>query len=311
MRILVIDDAADIRLFVKAVLEGAGHEVLAAEDPMKAISLMSIADVDALILDLKMPRFTGFELLEILRRDARTRLLPVLLLSSVYDTEERAQGRRLGAIDFLPKPVDPELLVARVERMASYQPASPSGMAGDLEPTSLTSVVQSLQQKGRSGILRLTGSRGRGVLGLREGALIGARIGLLERSEAILAMLSLGAGRYRFEPDAEEDLHAAASGEILPFSQLAIKAAQLEEELGRARDHLPADDAGLFVARHVSTVADAPPDLRLAEIWERIDVLPGVTLAELVGHEFVSPVKLRLAVALLAREAVIEAVTAC
>ena len=104
MRILVIDDAADIRLFVSAVLEGAGHQVLTAEDPMKAISLLSVADVDALILDVMMPRFTGFELLEILRRDARTRMLPVLLLSSLSETKERVRGMRLGATDFLPKP---------------------------------------------------------------------------------------------------------------------------------------------------------------------------------------------------------------
>ena len=125
MKILVIDDAADIRLFVSAILEGAGHQVLTAEDPMKAISLLSVADVDALILDVKMPRFTGFELLEILRRDARMRLLPVLLLSSLSESEERLRGLELGAADYLPKPFDPEELVARVERMVN-RPVSPA-----------------------------------------------------------------------------------------------------------------------------------------------------------------------------------------
>jgi CheY-like chemotaxis protein len=306
VRILVIDDAADIRLFVKAVLEGAGHEVMTAEDPMKAISLMSIADVDALVLDLKMPRFTGFELLEILRRDARTRLLPVLLLSSLDATEERARGLRLGALDFLPKPVDPEQLVVHVERMVTHFDPSAGGLAGELEQIGLVPVVQSLQQKGKSGILRLSGPRP-GLIELREGALIDARIGLLDGAEAVLSMLALDAGRFRFEPHAEKDV-PAAGGSLLPFSQLAIKATQLEEELDRVRDHLPAGDAGLFVAGHPSTVANAPRGLPLAVVYERVESLPGVTLAELLDHEFLSPVKLCLTVATLVRAAVIEAV---
>ncbi len=306
MRILVIDDAADIRLFVKAVLEGAGHQVLTAEDPMKAISLMSIADVDALVLDLKMPRFSGFELLEILRRDAHTRLLPVLVVSSLDAAEERDRGLRLGALDFLPKPIDPEQLVIRVERMVNHFDPSAGGLAGELEHVGLVPVVQSLQQKGKSGVLRLSESRA-GWIELREGALIDARIGLLEGTEAILSMLALDDGRFRFEPHAEKDV-PAEGGTILPFSQLAIRAALLEKELGHARGHLPAEDAGLFVAGHPSTVADAPRDLPLAEVYERIAVLPGVSLAELLSHDFLSPVTLRLAVALLLRAGVIETV---
>ena len=309
MRILVIDDAADIRLFVSAVLEGAGHQVLTAEDPMKAISLLTVADVDALVLDVMMPRFTGFELLEILRRDVRNRHLPVLLLSSLSETKERVRGMRLGATDFLPKPFDPEELVLRVERMVTHRPVSSGGVMGDLEETGVIRVLQGLEQERRSGMLRLVSDRRHGWIELKEGKLVSASYGLLEGAEAIFSMLSLY-GRFSFEPSTEEEIRSNEPDETLDVPELAEKAAQLENELRRYREDLPADDAGLFVVRGLSTGVHPARDLPFKEIYERIDTLPGITLEELIAHEFVSAIKVRLAVAVLARAAVIEGVIA-
>ena len=308
MRILVIDDAADIRLFVSAVLEGAGHQVLTAEDPMKAISLLTVADVDALVLDVMMPRFTGFELLEILRRDVKNRHLPVLMLSSLSETKERVRGMRLGATDFLPKPFDPEELVVRVERMVTHRPVSPGGAVGDLEETGLMRVLQGLEQENRSGMLRLVSDQRHGWVELKEGALVSASFGLLEGAEAIFSMLTLEDSRYSFEPSTEEEIRSSEADESLHVPGLALKAAQLEDELSRYMEDLPADDAGLFVVRALSTGVQPAKDLPFAEIYERIDTLPGITIDELIAHEFVSAAKVRLAVAVLARAAVIEAV---
>ncbi len=308
MKILVVDDAADIRLFVSAVLEGTGHQVLTAEDPMKAISLLSVADVDALILDVMMPRFTGFELLEILRRDARTRLLPVLLLSSLSETKERVRGMRLGATDFLPKPFDPEELVVRVERMVTHRPVSPGGQVGDLDETGLIRVLQGLEQEKRSGALRLSCESRHGWIELRKGELIKAQYGLLEGAEAIFTMLSIRDSRFSFEPSTEAEIQSTKANEDLRIPQLALKAAQLEDELSRYDEDLPAENAGLFVVRALSTGAHPTRDLPFKEIYERIDTLPGVTLEELIAHEFASSIKVRLAVAVLARAAVVEAV---
>ncbi len=307
MRILIIDDDADIRLFVTAILEGAGHQVLSAEDPMKAISLLSVAGVDALILDLMMPRFTGFELLEIMHRDIRSRLLPVLLLSAFSKSEIRARGMRLGAADFLAKPFTPEDLIESVERLVSHREISSAGVAGDGE-SGLIRVFEDLQRKRASGVLCLSSPSRRGWLELREGKLIGAQIGLLEGTEAILSMLTLRDNRYSFEPGSEAEIQAAHSSEIFDLPQLATRVARLEDELGRYRDDLPAENAGLFAARALSTGVYPAGDLPFPETYERIDTLPGITLEELLAQEFVSSIRLRLSVALLARAAVIEAV---
>ncbi len=308
MRVLVIDDAADIRLFVSAVLEGAGHQVLTAADPMKGISLLSVADIDALVLDVMMPRFTGFELLEILRRDARNRMLPVLLLSSLSETRERVRGMKLGATDFLPKPFDPEELVVRVERMVSHRSVSPGGLVGDLDEMGLLRVLQGLQQEDHSGMLRLSTENRHGWIELKDGLLMAARYGLLEGAEAILSMLLLKGSRFSFEPSNAGEIPSEAPREELSISHLALKAAQLEDELSTYADELPADKAGLFVVHELSTGAHPSRDLPFAEIYERIDTLPGVTIEELIAHEFVSAIKIRLTAAVLARAAVIEAV---
>ncbi len=308
MKILVIDDAADIRLFVGAVLEGAGHQVLSAADPMKAISLLTVADVDALVLDVLMPRFTGFELLEILRRDAKTRLLPVLLLSSLSETKERVRGMRLGATDFLPKPFDPEELVIRVERMVSQRAVSPGGMAGDLDDSGLIRVVQGLGQEKRSGMLRLVTPERHGWVELHGGQPIAAQYGLLTGVEALFTMMLLQVARFGFEPSSRSEVPSGEPDDELDFTGVALKAAQMEDELGRYTDELPSDDAGLFVVRAFSTGAHPARDLPFKEIYERIDTLPGLTIEELIAHEFTSPIKVRLAVAVLARAAVIEAV---
>ncbi len=308
MKVLVIDDASDIRLFVTAVLESAGHQVLSAEDPMKGISLLTVADVDALILDLMMPRFTGFELLEILRRDIHTRVLPVLLLSSHSKTEDRLRGIRLGAVDFLPKPFAPEELVESVERMASHRAVSPAGGAGDRDRIGMIRIVQELQQSRKSGVLCLVSPSRRGWLELKKGTLVGARIGLLEGTEAIYSMLTLRQGRFTFEPGTEAEIQATAGSEIFDLSQLAATAARLEDELRRHQDDLPPAGAGLFAARRLSTDVYPGRDLPLSEIYERIDTLPGISLEELVAQELVSSIKLRLAVAVLVRAAVIEVV---
>lgn len=308
VKILVVDDAADIRLFVSAVLEGAGHQVMTAEDPMKAISLLSVAEIDVLVLDVMMPRFTGFEMLEILRRDTRTRLLPVLLLSSLSETRERVRGLRLGATDFLPKPFDPDELILRLERMVEHRAVSPGGLTGDLDEADLSSVLLRLERESKSGTMCVTSEERRGWLELWEGRVGTARYGLLSGDEAMLAMLLLRQARFIFEPAGAGESAPADEEQSLDVLGLASKAVRMEDELGQLSDELPAENASLFVVRPPSTGSHPARDLPFQEIYDRIEALPGITLEELVAHELSSPIKVRLAVAVLARAAVIEAV---
>src|SRR4051812_30451214 len=95
--ILVVDDEPAIRRFLSMALKCEGYEVLQAEDGLDALQQLQASDSlpDVMLLDLRMPRMDGPELLRIIQTDARLRLLPVLALSATQGTNDAA---RLGVV---------------------------------------------------------------------------------------------------------------------------------------------------------------------------------------------------------------------
>src|SRR5262245_53786514 len=112
--LLVIDDDDRIRSLLKRFLSERGYRVSAAGDAEQARSLMSALDFDLLILDVMMPGETGFELTTAIRNRSR---LPILLLTARDLPEDRIEGLRRGADDYLPKPFEPEELLLRVDNI--------------------------------------------------------------------------------------------------------------------------------------------------------------------------------------------------
>jgi DNA-binding response OmpR family regulator len=113
-QILVVDDDTDILRILTLALEYSGHCVHATPDPDEVRPLLAAQRYDLLILDVMMPRRSGWDILEELRSDPRTQRLPVVMLSALGDAANRAHGLRLGADDFLAKPFDPEELITRI-----------------------------------------------------------------------------------------------------------------------------------------------------------------------------------------------------
>ena len=117
--VLVVDDEADIRLLVAARLERAGFEVMTAADGDDAQALLRERRPDLVLLDVRMPRVGGLEVLEAIRADDATRDLPVILLTASVEEQSVARGLRAGATDYVAKPFSPRELVARVEAVLS------------------------------------------------------------------------------------------------------------------------------------------------------------------------------------------------
>lgn len=115
--VLVVDDEPDARGFITATLRGAGYYVEAACDGAAALATLHARSdaAELVIVDIAMPRMTGFELLDQLRADPATAGLPVLVLSGYRDGDTKVAGLRNGANDYLTKPVDGTELLARVE----------------------------------------------------------------------------------------------------------------------------------------------------------------------------------------------------
>jgi CheY-like chemotaxis protein len=117
-KVMVVDDAYSELKLMEAILRGGGHQVVALLDGDALEDKVTTERPDVLLLDIVMPRRNGYELLRSLKRDARTRALPVVLVSSKNQESDRAWGRRQGADDYLAKPFTSEELLTTVGRFA-------------------------------------------------------------------------------------------------------------------------------------------------------------------------------------------------
>ncbi len=113
-RILVVDDdPRNVRL-MESILRSGGYPVLTALDGAEALEKIASERPDAVLLDVMMPRMSGFEVCEQLRRQRETRLLPIIMVTALNALEEKVQALELGADDFLSKPVNRTELLAKL-----------------------------------------------------------------------------------------------------------------------------------------------------------------------------------------------------
>jgi two-component system sensor histidine kinase/response regulator len=120
-RILVADDNAANRELMRAYLSSEGHELVEASSGAEALELAARALPDLALIDIMMPDLNGFETTVRLKKLAGERFLPVLLVSSLADPSSRVLGLRMGADDFLTKPIDRSELRVRVKNLLSLQ----------------------------------------------------------------------------------------------------------------------------------------------------------------------------------------------
>ena len=111
-RILVVDDEERILNFLSTKLKASGYEVLTAGDGVNGLEQAQAQEPDLVVLDLLMPRMDGLEMLKQLRAFSP---VPVIILTAKGTDTDRIKGLKLGADDYLPKPFNPDELVARIE----------------------------------------------------------------------------------------------------------------------------------------------------------------------------------------------------
>ncbi len=112
--VLVADDSADIRSYVRGHLETAGYRVVEAADGVQALKLTREVLPDLVVSDVTMPLLDGLDLTRRLRADPETDFLPILLLTARATTDETVTGLSSGADDYLTKPFDMSELLARI-----------------------------------------------------------------------------------------------------------------------------------------------------------------------------------------------------
>jgi putative two-component system response regulator len=115
--ILVADDTESYRCLLSELLKAQGYTVLSAADGDEALAVLRSESVDLALLDVMMPRRTGFAACRMIKADPKTRLIPVVLITGLNNLEDRIQGIECGADDFLSKPADRQELLARVRSL--------------------------------------------------------------------------------------------------------------------------------------------------------------------------------------------------
>ncbi len=116
-RVLIVDDiAANVRL-LQAKLEADYYEVLTASDGRTAIATAIADQPDIILLDVMMPEIDGYEVCRQLKQHAETRHIPIILITALDGRDDRLSGLEAGADDFLTKPVDDVVLMARLQAL--------------------------------------------------------------------------------------------------------------------------------------------------------------------------------------------------
>ena len=115
VRILAVDDRKEHLLAIQSILDRPDYEVVTATSGNEALGLALRSDFAVIILDVAMPEMDGFEAATLLRQRERARMIPIIFVSAeMYDMEHIFKAYGVGAVDFLPKPIDTHTLRAKV-----------------------------------------------------------------------------------------------------------------------------------------------------------------------------------------------------
>ena len=113
--ILVVDDQLQNIELLEAYLVPQGYKIVKAASGEEALEKLVHKQIDLILLDIMMPKMSGLEVLEKLRADERTRLIPVVMVTALKETEDKVKTLEAGCDDFISKPVDKVELLARVK----------------------------------------------------------------------------------------------------------------------------------------------------------------------------------------------------
>jgi DNA-binding response OmpR family regulator len=121
VKILLVDDESDLLVLVSHYLEVAGYEVSTANNGNDALNKARREQPDLILLDLVMPDLDGLTVCEILRCQASTSRIPVIMLTAMTSELTRLNGLASGAADYLPKPFQREVLLERLNKVLSHE----------------------------------------------------------------------------------------------------------------------------------------------------------------------------------------------
>jgi K+-sensing histidine kinase KdpD len=115
--ILIVDDEYDMIKLLETVLSPLGYKILYAQSGNKALKIVEEEAVDIILLDIMLPVISGYEICKILKKNKKTRMIPVLVISALSGVENNIKAMEVGAEGFLSKPFNNQLVIAYVKSL--------------------------------------------------------------------------------------------------------------------------------------------------------------------------------------------------
>jgi len=116
-RILVVDDEEDIVKLVKMYLEHHRYEVIIANDGQEGLEKAKTEKPDLIVLDLMLPKISGYKVCGLLKKDARYAKTPVILFTAKAQEKDIKLGQEVGADAYITKPFEPEILLVKIKEL--------------------------------------------------------------------------------------------------------------------------------------------------------------------------------------------------
>lgn len=135
-KILIVEDEPSMRLGLKDNLEFEGYEVLIAEDGQAALDVISADTFDLILLDVMLPKISGFDVCKKLRKEGNT--TPIILLTAKGEEIDKVLGLELGADDYVTKPFSLRELLARIKAVLRRGESSPKHAGSTVKIGKLT-----------------------------------------------------------------------------------------------------------------------------------------------------------------------------
>jgi CheY-like chemotaxis protein len=116
-RILIAEDEPDIRELIALTLQFSGYDVVSTKDGVEAVEVAQKEPFDLILMDVRMPRMTGYEACRRLRENETTRHIPVVFLSAKGQEAEVQAGLQAGANQYILKPFAPDMLTRKIHEI--------------------------------------------------------------------------------------------------------------------------------------------------------------------------------------------------
>ena len=204
-RLLIVDDEKYMQTLIKLHMVNEGFEVITADNGAEAMTCIKKKKPDLILSDVMMPLMDGFTFCRMVTKNPKTRDVPFVFLSSCSNPDDRVQGLKLGAIDYISKPFDLEELSLKINTILKREkrnrkvPESESGIKGRLEDMSITDIVQILSlglKTARVEVYPET-EEPQGFLFFSRGEITFAATNKLEGKEAFYQMLHWNEGKFK------------------------------------------------------------------------------------------------------------------